>query len=264
MTIDDQIRDEKLQYNINIEVTKTSALSSVKIDKYEHLTGEEILPSNQKKIIEQAKFTYSPLGKAFEKQIKTIEDQGKKQVHALESLKPKEQTKPTEDKSNNESKATIIFDDLINKRKEIMSELYDSVDYNNLKFEYVGPTKDVSFYEYMDSKELFNAIKNNQIKFSEVKNKQNEFLNKLSNIKIGKKTLEQKEVINNLEKFYNSREEVFNFFRDYVEMLSDANYDARNNETKATGLKILTPKQMLQRLPIALAQLKQLITQKVY
>ena len=97
-----------------------------------------------------------------------------------------------------------------------MSELYDSVDYNNLNFEYVGPTKDVSFYEYMDSKELFNAIKNSQIKFSEVKNKQNEFLNKLSNIKIGKNAPEQKEVIDNLEKFYNSREKVINFFRDYV------------------------------------------------
>ena len=108
----------------------------------------------------------------------------------------------------------------------------------------------------MDSKELFNKIKNNQIKFSEVKNKQNEFLNKLSNIKIGKKTTEQKEVINNLEKFYNSREEVINFFRDYIEMLSDAKYDAKQNETKGTGLKILTPKQMLQRLPIALAQVK--------
>ena len=68
-----------------------------------------------------------------------------------------------------------------------MSELYDNVDYNNLKFEYVGPTKDVIFYEYKDSKERFNKIKNSQIKFSEVKNKQNEFLNKLSNIKIGKK-----------------------------------------------------------------------------
>ena len=60
----------------------------------------------------------------------------------------------------------------------------------------------------MDSKELYNAIENNQIKFSEVKNKQNEFLNKLSNIKIGKTTTKQKEVINNLEKFYNYREEV--------------------------------------------------------
>ena len=70
----------------------------------------------------------------------------------------------------------------------------------------------------MNSKELFNAIKNNQIKFSEARIKQNEFLNKLSNIKIGKKTIEQKEIINNLEKFCNSREEVINYFKDYIEM----------------------------------------------
>ena len=63
-------------------------------------------------------------------------------------------------------------------------------------------------------------------------------------------------MINNLEKFYSSREEVINFFRDYIEMLSDANYDSKQNETKGTGLKILTPTQMLQRLPIALAQIK--------
>ena len=63
-------------------------------------------------------------------------------------------------------------------------------------------------------------------------------------------------MINNVNKFYNSREEVINFFRDYIEMLSDANYDSKQNETKGTGLKILTPKQMLQRLPIALAQVK--------
>ena len=90
MTIDDQITDEKLQYDINREAAKISALSSGKIDKYEYLTGEEILPSNQKQIIEQAKFTYSPLGKAFEKQTKTIEDQGKKQTDILKTLKPKE------------------------------------------------------------------------------------------------------------------------------------------------------------------------------
>ena len=113
-----------------------------------------------------------------------------------------------------------------------MSKLYDSVDYNNLKFEYVSPTKDVSFYEYKDSKEPFNAIKNNQIKFSEVKNKQNEFLKKLSIIKIGKKTDKQKKVIDNLNKFYNSREEAINFFRDYIEMLSDANYESKQNETE--------------------------------
>ena len=74
MTINDQIRDEKLQYDINREAAKMSALSSGKIQKYEYLTGENILPSNQQQIIEQAIFIYSPLGKAFEKQIKTTED----------------------------------------------------------------------------------------------------------------------------------------------------------------------------------------------
>ena len=137
-----------------------------------------------------------------------------------------------------------------------MNKLYDSVDYNNLKSEYVGPTEDVSFYEYKNSKELFKAIRDNKIGFTEAKNKQNDFLNKLTNIKIGRKTLEQEKIINNLERFYVSRQEVINFFRDYTEMFSDANYRAKQNETKGTGLKILTPKQMLQRLPIALAQVK--------
>ena len=66
MTVNDQIRDEKLQHDINREAIKISALSSGKIEKYEYLTGKEILPSNQQQIIEQAKFTFSPSGKAFE------------------------------------------------------------------------------------------------------------------------------------------------------------------------------------------------------
>ena len=70
MTIYGKIRDEKLQYDINKEAAKMSALSSGKIDKYEYLTGEERLPSNQRQIIEQAKFEYSPLGNTFKKQIK--------------------------------------------------------------------------------------------------------------------------------------------------------------------------------------------------
>ena len=78
MTIEDQIRDEKLQYDINRKAAKISALTSGKIDKYEYLTGEETSPSNQHQIIEPAKFTYSPLGKTFQKETKTIEDEGKK------------------------------------------------------------------------------------------------------------------------------------------------------------------------------------------
>ena len=85
MTINDQIWDEKLQYDINRKAAEISASSSGKIDKYEYLTGIEILRSNQQQIIEQAKCTYSPLEKAFEKQIKTTEDQGERQIKAHQS-----------------------------------------------------------------------------------------------------------------------------------------------------------------------------------
>ena len=87
MTIDDQIKDKKIQYDINREAAKISTLSSGKIDKYEYLTGEEVLPSNQKKkIIEQVKFTYSPLGKAFK-------EQTKEQVKAITDLNISKKTK---------------------------------------------------------------------------------------------------------------------------------------------------------------------------
>ena len=67
MKTDDKIRDGKLQYGINWEAAKVSALSSGEIDKYEYLIGEEVLLSNQRQVIKQAKFAYSSLGKAFDK-----------------------------------------------------------------------------------------------------------------------------------------------------------------------------------------------------
>ena len=99
MTIDEKIRDEKLQYDINREAAKISTLSSSKIHKYKYLTGEDILPSSNQQIIEQARFTYFPLGRAFNKQIKTIEDQGKKQVDALNTLKSDSNNKKLEIKN---------------------------------------------------------------------------------------------------------------------------------------------------------------------
>ena len=120
MTINDQIRDEKLQYDINREAAKISALSSGKIHKYEYLTGEDVLPSDQQSIIEQTKFTYSPLGKAFEKQIKTIEDQGKKQVDALKVLEPK----AIKIGSNNNSIITKeIYDEILEERMDEIPEM---------------------------------------------------------------------------------------------------------------------------------------------
>ena len=87
MTTNDKIKDEKLQYDINREAAKISskiALTSGKTDKYEYLTGEEIVPSDQRRVIEQVKFAYFPLGKAFEKHTKTIQDQDKKHIKVIE------------------------------------------------------------------------------------------------------------------------------------------------------------------------------------
>ena len=84
LTIDYKIRYEKLQYNINREAAQIKVLTSGKIDTFEYFTGEEILPFDQSRIIEQAKFTYSPLVKAFEKETKTIEKQYEQQIKPFE------------------------------------------------------------------------------------------------------------------------------------------------------------------------------------
>ena len=122
MTIDDKIRDEKLQYDINGEATKISALSSGKIDKYEYLTGEEILLDNQRQIIKQAKFTYSPLGKAFEKQTE-------KQVDPIKPL----------DLSNNLKQIEGIFpqnlmNDLIRAKLKEIAEFQDIFKKDDLNY----------------------------------------------------------------------------------------------------------------------------------
>ena len=94
------------------------------MDKYKYLTGKGISPSNQQQIIEQARFTYSPLGKAFEKQIQTIKDQGEKQIDVLKDLKPKEQTKSIEGIFP-EGYETVEIKNKINKIKEHKKKLIE-------------------------------------------------------------------------------------------------------------------------------------------
>ena len=113
--IDDKIRDEKFQYNINREAEKISTLWSGKIDKHEYLTGEKILPPDQSRVIKQAMFAYSPLGKAFKKQTKTFKEQGKNQIdprkhqnRKLELLTNKDNHKSIYFLENNTSKKSSI------------------------------------------------------------------------------------------------------------------------------------------------------------
>ena len=173
MTIEDQIKHEKLQYDINREAAKISALSSGKLDKYEYLTGEEIVPSNQQQIIQQAKFNYSPLGKAIEKQRKTIEDQGKEQVKAIQDNKQLVSINKDDYKDKLLfSKEREIFKDIFNKRLNKIKEMSNKIDYDGL--DYVILSKDMeynfSIEKYLIS--LLNAIKKSEISLKEARDRQ--------------------------------------------------------------------------------------------
>ena len=173
MIIEDQIKDEKLQYDINREAAKISALSSGKIDKYEYLTGEEILPSNQQQIIQQAKFNYSPLGKALEKQIKTIKDQGKKQVKAIQDNKQLVNINKDDYKDKLlHSKEREIFKDIYNKRLDKIEEMDNQIDYDDLDYNVLRNNMEYNFSIEKDPISLLNAIKEGEISPEEAKNRQ--------------------------------------------------------------------------------------------
>ena len=105
---------------------------------------------------------------------------------------------------------------------------------NTFYFKYEGPTNDVNFNEYYDQKHLLNGIKNQSIKFDDALKKQKDLLKQINEVKIHENTPKQKDVINNLENFYNSREEVRNFFRDYTEIVFDAGYKEKHGCFKSS------------------------------
>ena len=253
MTIEDQIKDEKLQYDINREAAKISALSSGKIDKYEYLTGEAILPSNQQQIIQQAKFAYSPLGKALEKQIKTIEDQGKKQVKAIQDNKQLVNKDDFKDKLLL-SKEREIFKDIYNKRLDKTEELSNKIDYNDLKYVTINSNTTHNFSDITDPITFLNEIENGKVSLEEAKNIQQYYLEYLNIIQKGNKNAKQRKTLANINILYSVRNNAKKSIEDYGSMILEAKKLAKEQE--GTGLKILTPYQMLKRLPIALAQIK--------
>ena len=254
MTIEDQIKDEKLRHDIHREAAKISALSSGKIDKYEYLTGEEILPSNQQQIIEQAKFTYSLLGKAFEKQTKTIKDQGEEQIKAIQDNK---QQLISDDDYKDQlliSKEREIFKDIYNKRLDKIEELNNKIDYDNLKYVVERSSDEYRFNKIEDPIIFLDNIKKGKISLKEAKEQQQNYYNYLNMIRRGNKNARQKRTLANINILFDARYNPIKFIEDYSSMILEANKMTREQE--GTGLKILTPNQMLKRLPIALAQIK--------
>ena len=192
MTIEDQIRDGKLQCDINGEAAKISALSSGKIDKYEYLTGKEMLTSGQQEIIEQAKFIYSPLGKAFEKQTKTIEDQGKK-IEAIQDIKKQ---LANEDYKNKllPSKKKDIFKNIYNKRLQKIEELNKKIDYDNLKYIVKSTGEEFDFDKSKDPLKFLSDIKTDKISLEETKNLQDDYEEYLKRCENEIKVLNKKKV----------------------------------------------------------------------
>ena len=248
MTIEDQIKDEKLQYDINREAAKISALSSGKLDKYESLTGEEILPSNQQQIIQQAKCNYSPLGKAIEKQIKTIKDQGEKQAVALESLKDPDKTLPAiKDFIPTEN----LNSEIINEIKRI-EEMEKKVDRS--KMVYKGTNKTYDFRNFKTIPAFGNEIRNNIISLDTANIEQANLLSYINDFTKTKPRDPEKrrlraDVLNSVSSLVQGREMVLTAFKSGI-------FHKPEESQKGKGLKILTPNQMLKRLPIALAQVK--------
>ena len=193
MTIEDQIKDEKLQYDINREAAKISALSSGKLDKYEYLTGEEILPSNQQQIIQQAKFNYLPLGKAIEKQRKTVEDRVKKQVEAIQDSKQLLNINKDDHKDKLLlSKEREIFKDISNKELNKIEEMNNKIDYDDLDYVILSKDMEYNFSIEKDPISLLKAIKDGEISLEEARDRQKNYLQYLNIIRKGHKNSVQK------------------------------------------------------------------------
>ena len=145
-----------------------------------------------------------------------------------------------------------IFNKLVDERREKIIDLDKKVNSDDLIYRYRGNTADVKFDEFENAVNIIDKIQNGKISLEDVKNNQEKFKSYLGEIKKGKKSKEQKSTLCNIETLYKVRSEAIKFYDDYSLMMSEA----KTKATKGTGLKILTPKQMLQRLPIALAQVK--------
>ena len=145
MAVDSKIGDEKLQYDIDREAAKISALSSGKIDKCKYLTGQKVLCSNQRQVIEQAKFTNSPFGKAFKKQTRIIVEQGREQNEAIE-VHGKQLLK-----SSSEKESLLLFEifsEFSNERIKKIQYLSKQIDFNNLAYYFKGKSGPKVFADY--------------------------------------------------------------------------------------------------------------------
>ena len=318
--LDDKIKEERVTHDLGQESAKISALKSGNIDKYEYLTGQEVIPTGKEADLAHAKFEYSPLGKAFEKQVKTIKEQGEKQVKAIENTLVPMQQKPSTDYSHLPP----------NQLKKAMEDRYREIQNlegqieGNLKYDKKHTLEDVSRGPVL----IRNIYLGNK-SLEEAEAEQSKLIGKLANLKKGTpknpEKIQQKEMyMRNAGHVLDSREKVLKAFRSglfptkeggkketmaEMEKIMEPLIEEPNDDPEKTivadpdmpplesdeeetlakqgkgfdlssilgpmgipdphkikklledkiagkGMKVMTPRQMLQRLPIAMAQVK--------
>ena len=210
MNINDKIRDKKLQDDIN-SATKTSALSSCKMDKYEYLKGKEIFSQKQHRIIKQAKSTYSLLRKALAKQVKTIGQQGEQQTESTDEQGEKQLLAPNENirKDGDNGLPTYNRDkDRDSLDKKIIEEIYErridrinkidrQINFNTLVYRYKSGSR-LDFRSITNPRKLFDEIKSGKIPPIDARSQKSFLETNLGNIrKIRNKSEQQKEAIAN-------------------------------------------------------------------
>ena len=163
------------------------------------------------------------MGKAFEKQIKTIEDQGKKQVDALENLKPK----AIESESNDNKQITTkeIYNKILEERMYVILEMSKKIDFSNLVYHFKGPTHPVNFAISDGPMYTYNQLNNGDISLQQVEKQQKDFKKELNEITLGNpkhKSSSQLYAIKNIKNLYNSRQKIIDLLNDNAKIRSEA------------------------------------------
>ena len=186
---------------------------------------------------------------------KRIEDQGEKQVKAIQGKQIVNINKDDYKDKLLLSKEREIFKDIYNKKLDKIEELNNKIDYDDLNYVVLSTDIGYKFSIEKDPISLLNAIKKGEMSLEEAKNRQKDYLYYLNIIRKGNKNPIQRKTLSNIENHFNARKSAIKFIEDYGSMILEAKRLAKE-EQQGEGLKILTPNQMLKRLPIALAQIK--------
>ena len=175
-------------------------------------------------------------------------------------MKPKEKTKAINDKSDdNTCISKEIYDEILEERMDEILKMRDKIDFSNLTYNFKGQTASINFGKFGGPMYIYGHMKNGDTTLQQVEKQQKDFKKELNEITSGNpshKSNNQLYVIKNVRNLYDSRQKIINLLNDNPKIRSEAIYKSEQNETEGTGINMLTPKKMFQRLTIALAQVK--------